>query len=37
LRAFPFAVELKGLDRSVIPICLHDASPFSITRDYPFH
>ena len=33
---FPFAIELKGLDRFVIPLCLHDTSPFSITRDYPF-
>ena len=36
LRAFPFAVELKGLDCSVIPLCLHDTSPFSIVRDFPF-
>lgn len=36
LSPFPLAVELKGLDRSVIPLCLHDTSPFSITRDYPF-
>jgi len=35
LRAFPFAVELKGLDHSVIPLCLHDTSPFSITMDSP--
>ena len=36
LSSFPFAVELKSLDRSVIPLCLHDTSPFSIVRDYPF-
>ena len=36
LSPFPFAVELKGLDRSVIPLCLHDTSPFSIVRDFPF-
>ena len=36
LSPFPFAVELKSLDRSVIPLCLHDTSPFSIMRDYPF-
>lgn len=36
LSPFPFAVELKGLDRSVIPLCLHDTSPFFKTRDYPF-
>ena len=36
LSAFPFAVELKGLDRFVIPICHHDTSPFSIRRDFPF-
>ncbi len=34
--SFPLAVELKGLDRFVIPLCLHDTSPFSIVRDYPF-
>ena len=27
LSSFPFAVELKSLDRSVIPLCLHDTSP----------
>jgi len=37
LSAFSFAVELKGLDGSVIPLCLHDTSPFSVTRDFPFH
>ncbi len=37
LGAFSFAIELKGLDRSVIPLCLHDTSPFSVTRDFPFH
>jgi hypothetical protein len=37
LGSFPFAVELKGLDRFVIPLCLHDSSPFSVTRDFPFH
>jgi len=36
LSSFPFAVELKRLDRFVIPLCLHDTSPFSIVRDYPF-
>ena len=36
LSAFSFAIELKSLDRSVIPLCLHDISPFSIVRDYPF-
>jgi len=36
LSPFPFAVELKSLDRSVIPLCLHDTSPFSIVRDFPF-
>jgi hypothetical protein len=37
LSAFSFAVELKGLDRFVIPLCLHDTSPFSVTRDFPFY
>jgi len=37
LSPFPFAVKLKSLDRSVIPLCLHDTSPFSIMRDSPFH
>jgi hypothetical protein len=36
LSPFPLAVELKRLDRFVIPLCLHDTSPFSIVRDYPF-
>jgi hypothetical protein len=36
LRAFPFAVELKGLNHSVIPLCLHDTSPFSLRMDFPF-
>ena len=36
LSPFPFAIELKSLDRSVIPLCLHDTSPFSIMRDSPF-
>ncbi len=36
LSPFPFAIELKSLDRSVIPLCLHDTSPFSIIRDSPF-
>ena len=36
LSPFPFAIELKSLDRSVIPLCLHDSSPFSIIRDSPF-
>jgi len=30
LGAFPFAIELQGLDRFVIPIGHHDTSPFSI-------
>jgi hypothetical protein len=36
LSPFPFAIELKSLDRSVIPLCLHDTSPFSIKMDFPF-
>jgi hypothetical protein len=36
LRAVPFAVELKGLNHSVIPLCLHDTSPFSLRMDFPF-
>jgi hypothetical protein len=36
LSPFSFAIELKGLDRSVIPLCLHDTSPFSVTMDFPF-
>jgi hypothetical protein len=36
LSAFPLAIELKGLDRFVIPLCLHDTSPFFKTRDCPF-
>jgi hypothetical protein len=36
LSPFPLAIELKSLDRSVIPLCLHDTSPFLIMRDYPF-
>jgi hypothetical protein len=36
LSPFPLAIELKSLDRFVIPLCLHDTSPFSIRRDYPF-
>jgi hypothetical protein len=36
LSPFSFTIELKGLDRSVIPLCLHDTSPFSIMRDSPF-
>ena len=36
LSPFPLAIELKSLDRFVIPLCLHDTSPFSITRDFPF-
>jgi len=36
LSPFPFAIELKSLDRSVIPLCLHDTSPFFKTRDYSF-
>jgi hypothetical protein len=35
-RAFPFAVELKGLNHSVIPLCLHDTSPFFLRMDFPF-
>jgi len=37
LSPFSFAVELKVLDHSVIPFCLHDTSPFSIMRDSPSH
>jgi len=37
LSPFSFAIELKSLDRFVIPLCLHDTSPFSVTRDFPFH
>jgi hypothetical protein len=37
LGPFPLAIELKSLDRFVIPLCLHDTSPFSVTRDFPFH
>jgi hypothetical protein len=36
LSPFPLAIELKSLDRFVIPLCLHDTSPFFKTRDYPF-
>ncbi len=36
LSPFPFAIELKSLDRSVIPFCLHDTSPFSIRMNFPF-
>jgi hypothetical protein len=36
LGALPFAVELKRLDHSVIPLCLHDTSPFSLRMDFPF-
>ena len=36
LSSFPFAIELKSLDRSVIPLCLHDTSPFSIRMNFPF-
>ena len=36
LSSFPFAIELKSLDRSVIPLCLHDSSPFSIRMNFPF-
>jgi hypothetical protein len=37
LSPFSLAVELKGLDGLVIPLCLHDTPPFSVTRDFPFH
>jgi hypothetical protein len=37
LGAFPFTVELKGLDRFVIPIGHHDTSPFFIKRFAPSH
>ncbi len=37
LSSFSFAIELKSLDRSVIPLCLHDTSPFFIMRDFPCH
>jgi hypothetical protein len=36
LSTFSFTIELKGLDRSVIPFCLHDTSPFSVRMDFPF-
>ena len=36
LSPFSFAVELKRLDRFVIPLCLHDTSPFSIRINFPF-
>jgi hypothetical protein len=36
LSPFSFAIKLKSLDRFVIPLCLHDTSPFSIMRDSPF-
>lgn len=36
LSPLPFAIELKGLDRSVIPLCFHDTSPFSVRVDSPF-
>ena len=36
LRAFPFALELKGFNHSVIPLCFHDPSPFSIRMKFPF-
>ncbi len=35
LSSFPLAIELKRLDRFVIPLCLHDTSPFFLTRDFP--
>jgi hypothetical protein len=35
LSPLSFAVELKGLDCSVIPFCLHDTSPFSIMSGSP--
>jgi hypothetical protein len=35
LSPFSFAIELKSLDRSVIPFCLHDTSPFSVRMDFP--
>ena len=36
LSPFSLAVELEGLDRFVIPLCLHDTSPFSVRIDFPF-
>jgi hypothetical protein len=36
LSPFPFAIELKSLDCFVIPLCLHDTSPFSIRMNFPF-
>ncbi len=30
LRAFPFAIELKGLDHFVVPVLHHDTSPFEM-------
>jgi len=35
LSPFSFAIELKGLDRFVIPLCLHDTSPFPRRMDFP--
>jgi hypothetical protein len=37
LGAFPFTIELKSLDRFVIPIGHHDTSPFFIKRFAPSH
>jgi len=36
LSPFSFAIELERLDRPVIPLCLHDTSPFRIRMDSPF-
>ena len=33
LRVLPFAGELRGFDHSVISLCLHDTSPFSVRKD----
>jgi hypothetical protein len=35
LPAFVLAVKMEGLDHSVMPLCLHDTSPFSIRMDPP--
>jgi hypothetical protein len=36
LSPFSFAIELERLDRPIIPLCLHDTSPFTIRMDSPF-
>jgi hypothetical protein len=37
LRALPLAVELKGFDHSLMPLGIHDTSPFTIRMDSPIH